>query len=486
MNSAANKILRNSGWNLVGQALPLAAALIAIPALVRILGAERFGVLTLIWGLVGYFSMFDLGIGRALTKVISERLAKGTTDLADIVGTGLALAVGFGLLGTALLLGFAGVLGRYIFSFNVAEEAIFSIRILSPAIFLVIVASSLRGTLEAHQRFRLVNVVRSPIGALTYLVPVALATQWNSLSAITVSLVVLRGMEVTLYAVACRSVIPGLHLHIRLNCAQARPLFAFGGWITMTNVVGPLMTYLDRFLIAGAVSLVALAHYATPYELVTKLQAIPAAIVQAAFPAFSSALRSDAALAENLYVRTLGYTFAAVLPLAGATVAFAREGLSWWIDPAFATQGATVAKCLGVGVFINAIALVPFTLLQAAGRPDLTAKLHLVELPFYLAALAWLVEALGIIGAAFAWTGRIAVDTVVLLVLSSRMLSDGRAITKRVLVLSMLALALLAGAATVESLLGRLLIVGILFPLALFTVRMFSADTVKCRPEHSP
>src|SRR4051794_17561211 len=110
MNSAANKILRNSGWNLVGQALPLAAALIAIPALVRILGAERFGVLTLIWGLVGYFSMFDLGIGRALTKVISERLAKGTTDLADIVGTGLALAVGFGLLGTALLLGFAGVL----------------------------------------------------------------------------------------------------------------------------------------------------------------------------------------------------------------------------------------------------------------------------------------------------------------------------------------------------------------------------------------
>jgi O-antigen/teichoic acid export membrane protein len=487
MGGSAKEILRNSGWNLAGQALPAAAALIAIPALIGILGAERFGVLALIWGLVGYFSIFDLGIGRALTKVLSERLGTGTAEIsvADIVGTGLALTAVSGLLGAAVLFGLADVIGRSIVSAasSVTDETVSAIHILSPAIFLVIVASSLRGTLEAHQRFKLINAIRSPIGALTFLAPVAFAARWNSLSAITLGLVAVRGLEVILYAVACKRLVTGLDRTMRLDRTQARLLIAFGGWMTVTNVVSPLMTYLDRFLIAGAVSLVSLAYYSTPYELVTKLQAIPVAIVQAAFPAFSRSLGADAGLAKDLYARTLGYTFAAVLPLAGAAVAFAREGLGWWIDPVFAAEGATVARWLATGIFLNAIALVPFTLLQAAGRPDLIAKLHVVELPFYLAALVWLVGALGIVGAALAWTGRMAVDTVVLLVLSSRMLSGGRAITKRVLTPTVSALALLAGAATVESVIGRLIIIGSLFPLALFTARILAANTLNRRPE---
>src|SRR3954462_2729917 len=146
-----HKILANSAWNLAGQILPLAAAVTAIPTLIRTLGAERFGVLTLLWGLVGYFSMFDLGIGRALTKVVAERLTTPTLKipLVEIVGTGLALTGFLGLLGAFLLFGLGGLIGHSILpAYNVAEEAASAICTLSPAIFLVILASSLRGVLE--------------------------------------------------------------------------------------------------------------------------------------------------------------------------------------------------------------------------------------------------------------------------------------------------------------------------------------------------
>jgi len=65
------KILRHSFLNLIGLAAPLALALFAIPVLLEGLGAARFGLLTLIWALVSYFGLFDLGLGRALTMQLA-------------------------------------------------------------------------------------------------------------------------------------------------------------------------------------------------------------------------------------------------------------------------------------------------------------------------------------------------------------------------------------------------------------------------------
>ncbi len=60
--------------------------------------------------------------------------------------------------------------------------------------------------------------------------------------------------------------------------------------MTVTNVVGPVMVTMDRFLIGAMISITAVAYYTTPYEMVTKLWLIPAAMVGVMFPAFSTSL----------------------------------------------------------------------------------------------------------------------------------------------------------------------------------------------------
>src|SRR5712691_7432424 len=67
-------LARNMVFNLLGQGSPLLAALFAIPFLVEGLGTDRFGILTLAWMVIGYFSLFDLGLGRAVTKFAAELL----------------------------------------------------------------------------------------------------------------------------------------------------------------------------------------------------------------------------------------------------------------------------------------------------------------------------------------------------------------------------------------------------------------------------
>jgi len=96
--------------------------------------------------------------------------------------------------------------------------------------------------------------------------------------------------------------------------------------------------------------------------------------------------------------------------------------LTLWLGSEFADNSTLVMQLLTVGVLLNSFAFVPFGLIQSAGRPDLTAKLHLIELPFYLLLLWWMVGIYGIVGAAIAWVVRVAFDTLALFVMAHRLL----------------------------------------------------------------
>ena len=194
--------------------------------------------------------------------------------------------------------------------------------------------------------------------------------------------------------------------------------------MTVSNAVGPLMVYLDRFVIGAVLSMSAVAFYVTPYEVVTKLWLIPVTLVGVLFPAFSGSALSDAKHLARLYERGLSYVTMALFPLVLALTTFAAEGLSLWLGPVFSDKSAPVLQWLALGVFFNSIAHVPFALIQGMGRPDLTAKLHIAELPFYLLLCVWLVSELGILGAAITWSVRVVVDGVLLLWLASRRLPD--------------------------------------------------------------
>jgi O-antigen/teichoic acid export membrane protein len=119
-----------------------------------------------------------------------------------------------------------------------------------------------------------------------------------------------------------------------------------------------------------------------------------------------------------LYGSSVRYLLLALFPIILVVVTLAQDGLKLWLGAEFAEHGFRVLQWLAVGVFINGLAAAPFAVVQGAGRPDLTAKLHLVELPVYLMTMYWLTNVRGIEGAAIAWTGRVTFDAIVLFILA--------------------------------------------------------------------
>ncbi|MCK5665529.1 MAG: hypothetical protein KAI17_18710 [Thiotrichaceae bacterium] len=116
-----------------------------------------------------------------------------------------------------------------------------------------------------------------------------------------------------------------------------------------------------------------------------------------------------------------------------------------WLGDEFAGDSGLVLQLLAFGVFVNSLAHVPLGLVQGAGRPDLTARLHLAELPFYL--LLWrLLGAYGIVGVAIAWVIRVCVDGVVLFVMVGRFLLSSSAPLRSFLVMGLASSMLLPAA----------------------------------------
>jgi len=341
-----------------------------------------------------------------------------------------------------LLLGLAGTVIMGLFSpwliqgiLNIPEalqpETLYSFYLLSLSIPIIISTVGMQGALKAYQRFGLINAVRIPLGIFIFAGPLLVLPFSQSLLPLVSILVVGLLIAWCVHFPLCFRTIPALRHGIAIRRALIGPLFRFGSWMTVTNIVGPLMVYLDRFLIGALASMTAVAYYTTPYEVVTKIGIIPAALVGVLFPAFSSSYVHSRSYTARLFGQGVKCIFLGMFPIILLIVTFANEGIEFWLGPEFAHNSSSVLQWLAAGVFINSLAQVAFAMIQGAGRPDLTAKLHLVELPFYLAGVYWLINAYGIKGAAIAWAARIGIDAVCLFGMAHRFLPTNKSILLR-------------------------------------------------------
>jgi O-antigen/teichoic acid export membrane protein len=420
--TSGSLLARNTIYSLVGQGLPLIVAIFSIPLLIKEIGVDRFGILTIAWIIIGYFSLFDLGLGRALTQLVAEKLGSDKSDeLPQLIWTASLLMILLGIFGTVVLIVISPWLVYSALKIppELQTETLQSFNLLALSIPFVTSTAGFVGVLSALQRFDLINYVRIPSGLLMYLGPLAILPWSKNLIAIISVLLITRFCTWGIHISQCLHCLPGLsHQKFAFQQKSLKPLLRFGGWMTITNIVGPVMVYLDRFLIGSILSVTAVAYYTTPYELITKLHIIPSAIVSVLFPAFSSTFLIDKEQTTKLFYRGLKYIFIILFPVISLISFLANSGLKLWLGADFAQNSTFVLQWLAFGMLFNSFAQIPFAFIQGIGRPDVTSKIHLFELPLYLLVLTGLTARFGINGAAVAWVLRVIIDVVILYVVS--------------------------------------------------------------------
>lgn len=407
-------LARHTVYNLAGQLVPLALSLLTFPLYLRLIGEARFGVMALLWLFVGYAGLFDFGVGQATARQLSRSDSAQPAEQAPVLWTALLISAGLGVLGAVL----AGSVGTWFFVHYTAIEEGLRVEMLAAlpwatlAVPTVALASVLNGALQARNAFAEINLIGALTNALVLLAPLTIAaTVSTDLPWLVAAVAVSRLLGLSLLFWRCwRRYLANASM--AFDREDAFRLLSFGGWTTVSALVGPLLLVLDRFLIGAYLGAKAVSYYVVPFQLAERATALSSALGFALFPRFAAcSLESERQELAKHGIRVLAQWTS---PLLAIGMILSGPFLSWWISPELAAQSTFVAQVLFLAFWLSSLAMVPYIKLLATGRPDLVAKCHLLQLLPYLALLLYALRTWGLVGAAVAFAARVAVDFLLL------------------------------------------------------------------------
>src|SRR3954451_6737285 len=266
-------VRRNTAYNLLGTIVPFAVSLLTVPAYLHRVGEARFGILSIAWLLLGYFGLFDLGLGMATAQQIAARQKDGRSAQARIFWTALLTNLALGIAGGIL----AWPVANYYFGHSLKVDAALRAEIVAAIPWLMLavpmatVTGVATGALQGLNRFASLNIISVASATLFQLSPLAAAVFWSP--ELTVVLPVsLAAQAVTLCLLMwqCRrTLLKGERA--TYDRAELRTLFRFGFWITVPILFVPALSMLDRFVIGAFIGAASVSLYVVPFNLGQRL-----------------------------------------------------------------------------------------------------------------------------------------------------------------------------------------------------------------------
>jgi O-antigen/teichoic acid export membrane protein len=389
----------NTLYNLGGSILSMAVALVTVPLFLHKIGTERYGVLAIIWLFIGYFGIFDLGLSRATANQIAK--LRDQQERADVFWTAILLNAGVGILGGVVLYFAGGLIFQDVFKMPASMRAsvVTMMPWLAASVPIATITGVLTGVLEGCERFLLVNSLQVFGSALLQIVPLTVAFLHGPELGWLIAAAILTRTVTTLPLVT--AVLKTLPIgRPRLPSKRwTQVLFGYGAWITLSNLIVPFFGSLDKFMIGGISGLSSVTYYAVPEQLARRVSVFPGALARTLFPRLSAGHELGA---KATATRSLTALIAILTPITVLMILAMRPFLSLWIGLHFAALAGPVGLVVSASVWINGLAFVPYALLEARGRPDLTAKFHIIEIFPHIALLWFCLHQFGLIGGAWA------------------------------------------------------------------------------------
>ena len=288
-----SSISRNASFNILGSVLPMFVTLATVPPYLKLIGDVRFGVLSLVWVFLGYFGLFEMGLGRATSKYIAQLKNDAAETRESVFWTALLVNLAVGSVGGLLLWIVASVTMPFWLKTggDIQAEVARSMPWLAAAVPVATLTSVLVGALEGREEFGAINSQQIGATVVFQLVPLGIAAWLGPRIDWLVAATVLTRVatNVPLFVFCVRRV--PLRGMPRINREWVVRLWRFGIWITVSGIASPILTSLDRFVIGFAQGAQAVTYYAIPYGFASKLLVFPSSVSERCFRAFPQSNR---------------------------------------------------------------------------------------------------------------------------------------------------------------------------------------------------
>ncbi|EHK5561720.1 flippase, partial [Escherichia coli] len=355
-------LLKNTGWNILGLVIPLIMAIPVMGILARLLGVERFGLFTIAYALMGYASVFDGGISRAVIRFVS--IYRNDNEKVNVIlGSSLYTVTVLSILIAILTYLISPHLVVFLkVSQNIRHEVVIALQLLGACVPALLLTQVWRAYLEGVENFSSLNIQQVLTSPFIILLP--LITTWFSHTLISAVFGLILGRWIVAF-ISWKLCSRHLKNFKRIFSPKVlKELISFGGWVTLSNIIGPLMGFIDRFAVSHFAGANIVAYYSGPSDMVSRLTLFPGAVARALFPKLSFETKEES---KVTYFRSLILVFCLSIVLALPFFLFSSDILGIWLGNEYRGDAALVFRILLIGFIFNSIAQICFARIQSAG-----------------------------------------------------------------------------------------------------------------------
>jgi O-antigen/teichoic acid export membrane protein len=404
--SVNRRFFSNTMVNYLGQGFILVLTFVTAPYTVHHLGPELFGILALVQVIAGFAGLLNLGIGRALTKYVSELYWTGDFKAINrLFQTAWTTCLAGGTVGLVVLIGPRATIGRLFFRGGPEVNSVvgFAIYVAAFGMFTSMLQEPIWAMPAALQRWQIFNAVNVASGTIRCVGPVIVLACGYSIRAVLVVILASNILAVVAFAVVSRELIPGLSFVPRFDRAAFRKLFSFSLPLLLSAVFAMIINRVDRFILAYYMPLAAVTFYTLPFSISEKAAIGVSNITSVVFP-FTSELHAMGAhdKVHELYLRATKMMTLVTLPIVAILIAVPGPILRYWLGQEYAVQGAFALRALGAATFLTAISGVPTVTSLGVGEAWMPAAFAFASSVINLLSNFLLIPRYGINGAALA------------------------------------------------------------------------------------
>jgi O-antigen/teichoic acid export membrane protein len=395
--------LRNGLANMLAGALPVVIVVFTTPYVVNTLGAEYYGLLTLITAIIGYFAIIDINFTAGSLKYVSEYHASSQTAKRDQTLTaGLLFYLLIGTIGCVFIFGLADWLVTAVFDVpaNAHQLAASTLRLAAFGFLLGQVESYLVTVPQALRRYDQSAMFESIFGMLAPLVNVAVLWLGGGLYEIVMVRVVLSAINLLALSWAIRRLLPDSRPQ-RPSRAILGSLASFSGFAYLSRLATMAYSQGDKLIIGALAGMSALTYYAIPFMLANRVYGLSYRLSSVLLPAASSlSAMKQLDRMQELYLYSARYIFFINAVLTLVLVSIAHEILRYWISPAMAASGSLILVLIALGNLLDSLTNAPSLVNDGLGTPKVTGLFAFTRAVLGVSGSFVLVLWLGLLGAA--------------------------------------------------------------------------------------
>ncbi len=379
-------LLRNSAWNFAGLALPALVALGTVPFLIRGLGLEGFGIVTLIASIVGYFGILDINLSAGAIKFLSEHHATGDSRrFAQTFWFGLLFHGVLGVIGGTVLAACAGLLLQSFFPVSPAlmDDALTALQLAAIGFALSQLIGFLLAVPQALQRYDISAQGEAGFGILVNIASAVVACSGGGIAGVVAVRVAVSAIN--LLWLGCR--LPMLCVRCGASLAPSLPtqqvcvsLLGFSGHTYLSRLATLLHQHADKLIVGALAGPVALAFYTVPVQLAGRILGLTYRLASVIYPRVSAlAATGQQAQLQAIYINAtrlltyLNFAVLAVIALAGAAF------LERWVGAEFVGVGYPILLLVTLALLADSLTTIPSLVNDGLGHPQFSGRFALAR-----------------------------------------------------------------------------------------------------------